>query len=335
MRVVVEGAVFAALSNTLALAQLLNFAVDRRHTILIQPDFQRYDPDSAINRWLMRQSQELREAFQLGLETSLQAEARDFDRDVTVLISAESQPATIAESTARIFRLPLAAANAFLAQPLRILVENARNDRAFILRMLPTTWRDQLEQYEAERWVEFVSGGGLGELKKSLQILTTRPAHERSRRIAIFDSDAREPRKPSKESESVRDDCQRLDVACHQLARRAAENYIPLPALLAWTSIIPQNTPPTRCLQGFRKLNAQQRHHFNMRDGLKKDAKAGVSPLYHDLPAEVHENLLVGFGDKVCDLFAHDQVTITDAWLDEDGLQNERNALTQAIFRRL
>lgn len=334
MRVVIEDEVFATPSNTLALTQLLHFAVIGRHTILTRPDFQR-ETDSAANRWLARQSQELREEFLYGLEVSLQNEVKDFERDIAINIAPAPLECAVDKTPPTTLCLPLAAANILLSRPLRLMVENDRNDRAFILMMLPATWRQLFERYEANQWVEFSSGGGLGELKKSLGLLVDQPAYERSRRVAIFDSDAREPKKPSRTSEDVRAQCKDLDVACHQLARRAAENYLPLPALLAWSERRPANTAPRRCLQGYLSLNVEQRQHFNMRKGLRQDAKSGESSLYRDLPEEHRANLHEGFGDDVRSLFAHKDIKIIDAWLDDEDLQDERNTITKAIFRRL
>lgn len=333
MRVIVEDAVFATPRNSLALAQLLHFAAVGRHIILTQPDYQR-GADSAANRWLARQSQELREEYVYGLETSLQNEAKAFDRDVELVISDEPDLASQDEAMITRFRMSLVAANALLAQPLRVLVENARNDRAFILMMMPESWRNELKQSESDRWIEFISGGGLGELKKTIEGITD-PA-ERSRRVAIFDSDAREPRAPSKFSHGVRARCRELDVACHQLARRAAENYLPLPALDVWAGFLPVSAAaPKRCLRGFRQLSAEQRHHFNMREGLKADAKSGESSLYRDLSDDIRTDVHEGFGKTVRDLFAHERVAIADSWLDDDGLGEERSALVQTIFSRL
>jgi len=333
MRVIVEDAVFATPRNSLALTQLLHFAAVGRHIILTQPDYQQ-GADSAANRWLARQSQELREEYVSGLEASLKSEAKDFDRDVELVISDDPNLATQDEAPITRFRMSLFAANALLAQPLRVLVENARNDRAFILMMMPESWRKRLKQSESDRWVEFTSGGGLGELKKTIEGITD--LAERSRRVAIFDSDAREPKAPSKSSNGVRARCRELDVACHQLARRAAENYLPLPALDVWAEQLTKNaTVPRRCLRGFRRLRAEQRHHFNMREGLKADARSDDSPLYQDLADDIRAELLEGFGRAVRDLFAHESVTIRDSWLDDDGLEAERNILAQTIFRRL
>lgn len=202
----------------------------------------------------------------------------------------------------------------------KILVENARNDGAFVRRMLPPSWRDRLQRWEEAAWAEFENGGGLPELRKMLEGLEIPRV---SRRVAIFDSDALRPDEPSKESARAWDVCGKKAVEPLQLKRRAAENYLPVATLVAWSA-------QKERVRAFKRLTPEQRHHYPMRDGLEKDH---APELFANLSKRDREALMAGFGD-IRGLFANDDL-FTEFDLESDDLHGEREKLRALIFSNL
>lgn len=142
---------------------------------------------------------------------------------------------------------------ALLGRPLRILLENSRNDRAFLLAFCDRETKRIFLHAEREGWLVFDTAGGIGEIKVRLSSildgLSERPAQaEALRTLYLCDSDARELGKPSEEAEHVQKclDVLHAEFARHLdqagwlgwvLTRRAAENYAPAGDVLRWATL--------------------------------------------------------------------------------------------------
>jgi hypothetical protein len=112
------------------------------------------------------------------------------------------------------------------------LKENRRNDPAF-LRATATGWRkDKLKILAKNDWLKFEGGGGIGEILKYAEEILGQP-DKYLRNFLLFDSDALKPNEPSKQSQEVVAVCH-LIIPCHQLKRRAIENYLPYETLSIW-----------------------------------------------------------------------------------------------------
>ncbi len=229
-------------------------------------------------------------------------------------------------------RLPLADALRVLERPLRLLVENAENDGAFLRTVAFDHWKTKLARALDAGWVEFEHGGGL---ESMLSLLEGRGSSDRLRLWVLFDSDAREPESPSARSEVVRAYCEAHRIAHHQLRRRAAENYLPLPALVAWTQIVPRNTRKKHHLTylAFKEMNAPRRHHYNMRQGFAKDEEEGIPPLFGEFAHD--PKLRNGFGRGVRGLFKQEKFRFQEDWLRKDGQQEETSLMIRAILCQL
>ncbi len=163
---------------------------------------------------------------------------------------------------------------ALLGRPLRVLLENGRNDREFLLAFARGDQRTYLETAAQQGWIVFETAGGITELKvraEQVDIMLRRLSQdlgvtqsdedneiclELLRTMMISDSDAREPGKPSTEARRVAGCLERLelrfsgakfspagkDVALDGirgrfgtvLHKRAAENYAPPADILKW-----------------------------------------------------------------------------------------------------
>lgn len=191
-----------------------------------------------------------------------------------------------------------ATAAELLRRPLKLLLENRRNDLRFLLCMAEPANKRRLEGALRRGWVEPEMGGGLPELKRRLEAL--RNASSTAERIALarlwvmFDRDtnAEDRSRPSQLSEQTRMLCCELTMpwplAHHQLARRSIENYVPAETLRAWwpEQIEPAMTQKVRQreVQDRQRrvewllhppqdggLSAQNRCLFNFKKGLRGD----------------------------------------------------------------
>jgi hypothetical protein len=228
-------------------------------------------------------------------------------------------------------RLPLHQAIPILRRPLGLLVENKRNDGAFLRAVTPKPWRDHLLRALARGSVEIIHGGGA-----DMRPLLDASAQEQCLRLwALFDSDAREPGRPSTASEALRKACLQKGVAHHQLRRRAIENYLPVKALEAWIDTGPRDRREDRRrrVAAFAAMDPEFRHHFNMKGGFERDRREGIPGFF--LPHADHRDLQSGFGREIAELFYEGRFQIAEEWLAKDGQYPETLSMVQSILRRL
>lgn len=163
-------------------------------------------------------------------------------------------------------------------------------------------------------------------------------AHGESLRLwVLFDSDALEPNRPSKEANEKRELCEASRVPYHQLQRREIENYLPRQVLRTWAERSPGNVRAARRRKAlaFAGLLPEQRYHFNMKDGFVGDrgVPGGIPALFSDCAA--HRDLQSGFGRDIASLFQKKDVPIHEEWLRRDGQHPETLGMVQSILQRL
>lgn len=145
------------------------------------------------------------------------------------------------DARARLPRVTLRDALLLLGRPLRVLLENGRNDRSFVLAFADEASRTVLENAEREGWLVFESAGGISELAiraKSVQ----KNEFDALRLIFLCDSDQKQHGKPSEEAAQVKRALNALRRQFHRreghfgqvLSRRAAENYAPPVEVVCW-----------------------------------------------------------------------------------------------------
>ena len=137
----------------------------------------------------------------------------------------------------------------------------------------------------------------------------------------LFDSDAMRPRRPSEASSELAHACERRGLPYHQLARRAIENYIPLPALRKWH----RRPEQKRRVRALGKLTPEQRHHYNMKHGFAGDVTRAseAGDLYDDLNADVRSALEHGIGKDIAELFGQEGFPMEAWWFHADGQSSE------------
>lgn len=131
---------------------------------------------------------------------------------------------------------------ALLGRPLRVLLENGRNDRAFILAFADEATQRALHKAERDGWVVFETAGGINELAERVEAARESAPREIFRTMYLCDSDALEPGALSDVANSIQQRLTALTAKFQRrpshfgavLSRRAAENYAPPGAVLCW-----------------------------------------------------------------------------------------------------
>lgn len=176
------------------LLSIFAMGIIERHRIFVS------DPD-VLNSWMPTASQGLiRDEVELALSTSEQADAQGTRRIHTIIVDdtvAEqwSLPSTEGEHLAR---LRPRAALSLLGRPLRVLLENRRNDRDFLLAFSSAAQRQELEGAAQRGWLDFSTAGGITGLIAILDEEEEQHPDQLLRTVAIADSDARYPGAPSR-----------------------------------------------------------------------------------------------------------------------------------------
>jgi hypothetical protein len=131
---------------------------------------------------------------------------------------------------------------ALLGRPLRIMLENGRTDRAFVLAFADKAVARALKQAEEAGWLVFESCGGISEMLLHATAAQRSAPMDVLRTIYLCDSDATVPGVPSASATKVKSALARLERRFSRLPpyfgqalqRRAAENYAPPGAVLTW-----------------------------------------------------------------------------------------------------
>ena len=321
--------------------ELLGFAWRGWHDIQIDPPWTAGEP-LAVNRWLGEQSPVVRERAVLALESGPEMLNRREAGSSRVRITEASGE----DWNVEVPKLPLARAVVILRRPLRIMVEDQGNDGAFLRTVTPEHWRPALERALDEGRIEIVHGGGLDRMKP--QVERASPA-KTIRLWVLFDSDAvQSPAREwaSPDSTEICEVCRAKAIACHQLQRRSAENYLPLEALAQWTQQGERKGRKGELLTGgarkqrekiylaFKKMNRGQRHYYPMKEGFswfsKRDRE--IPNVYSEF---LHEPELKSGFPKISELFYQEHFAFHEEWLRRDDQQGETMRMTRSIFRCL
>lgn len=344
----------AALTGTVSsfdLLELLKFGFEGRHRILVDPPFDAFGDDAA-NRWLSTLSpldvqEQAEDALQRG-------QMSDVGWEMEVEVRVED--VVEVDWRASVPRLPLGGALRLAKQPLRVVVENWKNDGEFLRRICPSFNRTLLVDALDQGWMHIEHGGGVGEMKNRVESIcredTKRP-EKRMRIWLMFDSDIKEPGGTDEQTSKLENRCRKPEtpVAYHRLQRRAIENYLPMRALQDYTqSGSASNMKPCfDALEEMLKDEPTRRYYYNMKKGFNGDRGSKKRPIsgYFGEYRE-HEALQSGFGEKiwqgVCfhidNKMETGEGTFEQIWrlngtLDEDHALDEARDLMRSLLRRL
>jgi hypothetical protein len=308
--------------NTLLIA-LLGYPHIDRHRVELDI------AHTGVATWLAAQSQGVREEIDLALAWSTHEEVREPSSTTVLVIRGPSD----LEHTPP--RINIDEARRFLDNPFVILLEDARSDRAFLLRMMTDEERDFLQRRIDAGAVRIDHGGGVGPMTSRIRDDARVPANRYTEWI-LFDSDAMRPGAPSPASEALRVACGIL--AHHQLRRRYAESYLTRQALESWANVARrvEREARLRRYRAFVSMRDEQRHHYNMkngfeRDGARTDANAGQ--LYDGVSDADRRDLAHGFGEDIGDLFDGDSITEAHLRHDTTGWAELRPVVRDLLAR--
>ncbi|HSO00357.1 MAG TPA: hypothetical protein VLS89_18820 [Candidatus Nanopelagicales bacterium] len=319
-----------------------------RYKVQTRPAY-RSRGETALHRWLGEQSPKVRGAAELVLAEGLKAAEYGHAggaREPMVLVERREAPSWPDDLRHGAIRLPLAAARDLLARPLRLLLENGRNDWGFLGKVVPSAWKARWDRAVKERWIEAENGGGITEMRK---IILQQIAPDDARRLrtwAMFDSDGRRAGDSSDAARATRAACEQWGVAYHPLRRRAIENYVPKEALFDWAQRRRKRDDREEKLlrvRAYCAMTEEQRHYFNMKEGFVGDERSdqGVCDIYDnpfvDRLGPLRQGLNKDLAQEIWGDNPYDGPTyeISEACLVSDGFEPERAVVFQSIFSRL
>lgn len=310
--------------DALAVVSVLASCKGRRHQLLVNP---RDRP--RLDAWIDTHT----------------AKRSDLKRRLTAVISEAEKTAPNAGSTAarltvvhqgtdwRRARVDPPLAARMLQRPLKLLVENARNDGAFVKRIAEPSDRRALEEAEKAGWIEFEQGGGLTEILHRLRDLAGSSEPEamiaRGRLWVLFDRDAHEANRAceSKNSRSVRELATTITtpwpLKAHQLQRRSIENYVPLAAMRRCC----KDSKHHAWIEAYARLKPDQRHNFNIKKGLAGEQDDAV---FRGMDA-ADRAALMGKGPNLKGIFPK----VYDSELTQELDARERKQMIASILERM
>lgn len=182
-------------------------------------------------------------------------------------------------------------------EPLYILVENRVSDGAFVERIVK-----ELDQSLHDLWncdgepIRVDSLGGKGQMPQEVtRRLRGKPY--RPRLVAIVDSDRTAPdAAASREALRLQDTCNQYNLPCWVLAKREAENYLPLILLSAQPSA---RADHQQRVAGWERLTDDQKNFFDMKQGLRTASSGDDPRLFDGLSADDRAILNNGFGSNL------------------------------------
>jgi hypothetical protein len=289
------------------------------------------EPASAALAWIREQSPGLQKEIMDVLDDSCVLETRHPSSIIWTVTATDSAPDGVTIRQAR----------QLMNQPLRIHVEDSTNDRAFLFSIMRREDREHLEECERENCLEFVHGGGTGLHTQIAALPMTESGN--AKRLALFDSDALLPEKPSASSMRLMAACTERRIEALRLKRRAAENYLTKSQLYAWAST-PRNDIGKRRLVDafFGRMNHNQRAHFRMRTGWGDDREnddykrmqSDIDAFYESAATTPDWSLLErGFGKTIRSLFC--VVSPREKELEASGISAEFSSFFATILSRL
>lgn len=192
-------------------------------------------------------------------------------------------------------------------------MENDRSDKSFVKAVARIFKAQDILEAIDKRWLELGHGGGGDTYRRAQE------EHDSFRRVkraaALLDSDRLAPGTPEKNAHRIAE-LRALGVRIHVLTLREADNYVPNRVLHAER---PFRLSSAR-LDHLKKLDHDQRGHFDMKHGFKKTN--GVPEQQRELFAFVDSKtingLQDGFGQGLLTAFESMSDRLTDADLARD-----------------
>ncbi len=188
----------------------------------------------------------------------------------------------------------------FVTQPLTILMENRSTDGALlsiVLEFLAPHQLWQLHQHPHLGMIDFFSGGGIGEIPKTIadKIAQANNAGIPARLLVFTDSDGLFPGDIHKNAQIVKTKCAQEGIPCCILQKRAIENYIPDVIFKEHAKRL-ENTAQKKRIDVLLAMTVEQRDHFSIKNGFGKENNAD---LFDGMNDDERQAWSKGLGDEV------------------------------------
>jgi len=354
--------VWLSSTSPLHMLAVLELCDTRRHLLLLSPKGRKHALD-----WVdahARDGSALKVQLMHVLEANRRAGTNASTDGAMITVVADGTDWNMA-------RLVPPLASRLLRRPLKLLVENSRNDRAFLLKLAEPRARRELDMAIKAGWIEFEMGGGIHEIHQRLLGFTGK-AHqiadhlriELARLWVMFDRDAdlNDRSKESDRSRQVRECAAQLTIpwplAAHQLERRTIENYVPAETIRGWwcgqARTSADRIEREQLAKGFLDsggLATTARRFYNMKRGLRGDVPdrrkkedrhttrpplvdGDLDPLFRGLQPATRDCLAQRGFRGLADAFG-EVGAVSDRALAQEVALGERRRLVASILERM
>jgi hypothetical protein len=331
------------------LLSVVRLAFHGRHRVLVEPSWRAEPSPHPLHAWLRGraaiEARWIREAFDAALRSSPPPER------VAVRLAAGATSSWARPTPT----LTVADACSLAHAPLHLLLEDFEDDASLLFwagRALENPSWARIEKARRHGWQEVEHGGGNGSMRRRVDALD---ASRALRTWVMFDHDGLQPGDDNRSPQAKRlaESCARRGIEPRWLARRSIENYLPPELLDRWAKdhfkgeddgrfTSEEKLARRRALvDAFQRLTADQRRHYYLREGLRKDAnrEVGLPSVFSMIPWEDQAALACGFDEYdregVSRLFGHPRAQVKAGVLKDDGSAGELRTILDSIVARL
>ena len=310
---------FPSPPSTIELNALAHLALTGRHRLIISDD-----RDPAFLKWLGSLSDDHQMEWRLILTEGYELESREPARRELKVTANGPADWSISPPT-----LSLSNAVVYLQLPFIAMLEDWSSDRAFLLAVSTPEQSSYLLKMEERNALQFANGGGITNMPKQIISHVSNPGGA-YRLWSLFDGDGMQPAMPSRDSERMRQTCEKAGVPHKQLSRRSIENYLPEVILGRWAQL--SRNERMKKFRAFSRMRLEQKSHYNMKDGFHQDSKrtdASAGSLFDDLHENSKNTLQNGFGGQIAELFINNHVS--ESILRDSGSWDEINGFVSEL----
>lgn len=286
------------------------------------------DTAAAYTEWLAQQTKDTRAQWRVALDWS-ELDQASFQMQSVLVDGREDD-----DWTSNPPQLTVPTAVKLSARTFDILVENQRNDRAFLLAFAGDS-KGILMRLEDSHAIRFSGAGGIGELKAVLRDQVSTQKYRRLKNFALFDSDGEAPGHVSAAAQAVIDEAASHEVPAHCLERRAIENYLPTPAVFDFVgsrSSRNQRRALQKVADAFKPLTGDQKNHFPMKAGLPENPTPRQRTLYQNVVGAQRASLRASFTDNLSEMYGVNHEPKLSGQIEADGAKDEVRRAIQAIL---
>lgn len=235
----------------------------------------------------------------------------------------------------------------YINKPFYIYLENDRNDKNFIKFFCDDSDLRILNELEGSSELDYMSGGGVGELKNKVMNNDFNP----DKSFVLCDSDSLPLMKQETVNTTaiaIRDYSVGKNIKFHMLNRRFIESYLPVESLKHYVYRDYNNDNPIlscepkhkKLLDAFLKIECKEtKYHFNLKRGIIGDSKRyngnkeeAINMHYKNINKDLLDDLMHGFGDNLSKSYENPVIKISDKMKDKEAW-DEVNGIVKSILR--